>query len=506
MQYEKLDLTEIEELYTDKKICFGEWLKILSIPTLLVVVVLLGFFKIIAFKVESHTLILISIIYIIYLFFIKHNASIAVCKFETNFDILKLRIKEYLNDRIFKASNQLKSLASMDDFFENYKKRLRNDNFSSIASSIFPTLGILGTFISIALSMPDFSANETTAFEKEITILLGGIATAFYVSIYGIFLSIWWIFFEKSGISGFEEDIKELKKICNKYTWQEDELEMAKFEEEQNRHLELVNAVSKFGEDNFIKEFDRALKNRMLLFQELMEDERKIFKEVGDGLREAHQSHNINIKLHQNLLEEEKSISKNINNIALLLTNSVDLLSTLIDKLDKKERDLYQPIDSLHSSVKILDSNIKLENRKLAEQKERVGREIEALKALIMKYNENLTAQNRELLSTFEELNSHINNSSKSFIKAFETPAVENIRHIYSMLLKEFEELGEKIERIPKDFEKSIQKFDNNLDEKLRNSLELIDGELATIVTRLASLLKDIDESAKKISNALERR
>ena len=137
MQYEKLDLTEIEELYTDKKICFGEWLKILSIPTLLVVVVLLGFFKIIDFKVESHTLILISIIYIIYLFFIKHNASIAVCKFETNFDILKLRIKEYLNDRIFKASNQLKSLASMDDFFESYKKRLRNDNFSSIASSIF---------------------------------------------------------------------------------------------------------------------------------------------------------------------------------------------------------------------------------------------------------------------------------------------------------------------------------------------------------------------------------
>ena len=51
----------------------------------------------------------------------------------------------------------------------------------------FPTLGILGTFISIALSMPDFTSNNIVALDSEITKLLSGVGTAFYVSIYGIF-------------------------------------------------------------------------------------------------------------------------------------------------------------------------------------------------------------------------------------------------------------------------------------------------------------------------------
>ena len=81
--------------------------------------------------------------------------------------------------------------------FKDYTSNLRNTNFSSIASGIFPTLGILGTFISIAFSMPDFNFWNYKCFRKEISKLLGGVGTAFYVSIYGIFLSIWWTFLKK---------------------------------------------------------------------------------------------------------------------------------------------------------------------------------------------------------------------------------------------------------------------------------------------------------------------
>ncbi len=52
--------------------------------------------------------------------------------------------------------------------------------------------------------------------KAEITKLLGGVGTAFYVSIYGIFLSIWWTFFEKFGMSKFQQlsyKIKERYKI-----------------------------------------------------------------------------------------------------------------------------------------------------------------------------------------------------------------------------------------------------------------------------------------------------
>ncbi len=59
-----------------------------------------------------------------------------------------------------------------------------------MASSLFPLLGILGTFTAIAVSMPDFSISDTDTLDKQISILLSGIGTAFYASIFGIFLSL----------------------------------------------------------------------------------------------------------------------------------------------------------------------------------------------------------------------------------------------------------------------------------------------------------------------------
>ncbi len=47
-----------------------------------------------------------------------------------------------------------KSNANFDDFAYTYIKGARNENFASIGSAIFPMMGILGTFISIAFSMP----------------------------------------------------------------------------------------------------------------------------------------------------------------------------------------------------------------------------------------------------------------------------------------------------------------------------------------------------------------
>ncbi len=60
----------------------------------------------------------------------------------------------------------------------------------SVATSLFPMLGILGTFTAIAISMPDFSIDDMGSLDKQISILLSGIGTAFYASIFGIFLSI----------------------------------------------------------------------------------------------------------------------------------------------------------------------------------------------------------------------------------------------------------------------------------------------------------------------------
>jgi len=56
---------------------------------------------------------------------------------------------------------------------------IRKDNFVPVASSVFPMLGILGTFVAMAISMPNFSASSTDALDSEITVLLSGVGSAF---------------------------------------------------------------------------------------------------------------------------------------------------------------------------------------------------------------------------------------------------------------------------------------------------------------------------------------
>jgi len=58
----------------------------------------------------------------------------------------------------------------IEDFINDYYKSFRNDNFAVVATSLFPMLGILGTFTAIAISMPDFSIDDMGSLDKQISI------------------------------------------------------------------------------------------------------------------------------------------------------------------------------------------------------------------------------------------------------------------------------------------------------------------------------------------------
>ncbi len=129
------------------------------------------------------------------MFFVSHNAWYSFATFRNSINNVTEEIDKYLLTNELVIASKKKSFGNIEHFFDNHVKNIRNDNFANIAASIFPTLGILGTFTAIAISMPNFTVESKEALENEITILLSGVGTAFYASIYGIFLSIWWTFF-----------------------------------------------------------------------------------------------------------------------------------------------------------------------------------------------------------------------------------------------------------------------------------------------------------------------
>lgn len=372
---------------------------LLTIPTALFAIIVLCYLGQLPLKVEIHSVILIGFIYFIYLFFVKHNAYHVSCKFKTQHESMFFSLKDYVDSNLLTIDNTTKANGSVDDFLQDYTSNLRNTNFSSIASGIFPTLGILGTFISIALSMPDFSSGSTTALEQEISLLLGGVGTAFYVSIYGIFLSIWWTFFEKIGMSRFEHDTFLIKEETKSFFW---------------TRIDIESIHIKSNLDNFSK-----------------------MSEVFEKITSSDMMDNINL-----LIEKRVGLLDDILKKELLLSSKID------DNIDNNEK--------LSTMLKDMTLNMSTTIRSFEQQKDSYV----------------LSAQ--LLNNSIEKLNNHLDNLSS-----------DNLKAIYTNIIKSIETMKSDMEKIEWKFKQGLDEYDAKFTDKLQNSLESIDQQTVKIIEDL---------------------
>ena len=130
-------------------------------------------------------------------------------------------------------------------------------------------LGILGTFVAIALSMPDFTVKDTASLDREISLLLSGIGTAFYASIYGILLSLIWTYFEKRGIAKVDRQIYSLEKLYGKRVWKKSELIKHEHMQSELKDQKIVQTLKETFNMDFIKELnEQYLKNFTTIIHE----------------------------------------------------------------------------------------------------------------------------------------------------------------------------------------------------------------------------------------------
>jgi len=325
--------------------CFPNFLVILSLPFLLFCAAIGAYLGYIPLKVEAHTLVILGFIFFVFIFFIRHNANYAACGFRNQFYDIGEKLQEYLNQNLLSINNQKKSLSNIDEFLQKYIDGFRNDNFSSIATTVFPMLGILGTFISIAISMPDFSVQSTTALDHEISVLLSGVGTAFYASIYGIFLSLWWMFFEKRGVSKISRTLEYIKTLYSKYVWSQNELDRYHY---QNRQIENENLVTALKEiftadkvrvlnEEYLSNFKEIIQTTSSSFSDITKDMNLAASKLSETLSNVQYSSEA-LSATQNLDETIKAFSE--------ATKSLDTTISSVDKkLSKGVENSFEKID-----------------------------------------------------------------------------------------------------------------------------------------------------------------
>ncbi len=320
-----------------------------------------------------------------------------------------------------------KANASFDNFVKEFSQRLRNENFSSVAAGIFPTLGILGTFISIALSMPDFSSKTSAVLEQEISLLLGGVGTAFYVSIYGIFLSIWWIFYEKAGVSRFEHTVAKMKEATRHQFWDKEEIEQTYFQKSMENYEKLNTVFNHIGSSELIESLNTTLHQRLELFDSIIRHEKEASQKATDHLQSVIEESEKAVIARDKMLRSSESITEQLQHFSKQISESVEMLSTVNEKLESKER---------------------------------------ILRELTLTLNDNV-----------ETLNRALHNISS-----------ENVQELYKAIVKNIETMKHDTDRIGWTFNQHLNDFDEKYVERLKISLEMIDGETAKIVRQLSQL------------------
>lgn len=353
---------------------FLVYLKIIFIPCLIYALALLAYFGRIDFKVEFATLVLMGVILFIALMLAKHNAEYASSVFEQQKDEFKQALKNYIMRNFLKVGKETKSNASFDDFANAYVAGFRNENFASVAPTLFATLGILGTFISIALFIPNFNVSDLDSLEREISQFLSGIGNAFYVAVYGILLSLWWVFFEKFGRSKIQRLLYRQKNSTNGFFWTKEELEQRYFTQGL-AHFDKIGVIfEQVSNEDFFKELNHSIERKFGLFQEMLSVEEKAIH-----LSSEH------IKQNMNELHRAQKNQKDLSRVYLEMTDSISSLQHNLKDISARLSEQYNHLLNISNErVAHLDKTLVALDEKIENFKRSFG------------YYQDLMLQNQE--------------------------------------------------------------------------------------------------------------
>ncbi len=367
--------------------CLSHSFVIVFLPLLFLVGLLLGYLGLVPLKVELHTLFIIAFIFVVFLFFVRHNANYAACHMRGSFVSMEESLQSELKANALTIMGKTKSTLHVNDFIAAYYKDIRNDNFSRVAPSVFPMLGILGTFIAIAISMPDFTVKDLTALDREISVLLSGIGTAFYASIYGIALSLIWTYFEKRGNTKVDKNIYDLEKLYDSHVWKKAELIKHEHMQSELKDQEIIQTLKETFNMDFIKELnEQYLKNYTAIinsttdsFSQLSENIREStseLRETLDRMHDRHESVNAVVTIKENI----EGFNSNAKNLQKSMERFDGTVEHTFDKIDLEMAEIVEKLSTfaviISKQNQMILENIASQKEDKAQEEDRVKKDV----------------------------------------------------------------------------------------------------------------------------------
>lgn len=504
-----------------------------SIP--LLVVIGLFLYSFIVSNLHIATPFFILIIYLSFLMlFIGHNAYLI----NPDLKDLKKRIEQYIIKNTYVYSKKEKAIGDLDIFEEEEYEKYRNDTVAKLAPSVFPILGIFFTFASIALFMPEFTSKNADSLNTEITELLQGVGTAFYASMYGLGMLLWWQFWEQKGMNNIESKIKE---VITEYTskfWTNEELELIKLKQQDGLENSLKSSIQAALSPEFINQLNEQLTSQLSNLSKIISTETDIHKNllvqfdkftVFQGQLMDRQellvgSYDLILTNNKNIVnEQEKNLEQigKVNNTIYekltILFNRFDNSTDKLDLFSNKSEQLLESFNTLKirldetmynfDSVVALTDNMEQLTNKIEDS----NKNYDSILNETSNTFKEIVNQNNQIKELFSDKIDLINNNSSSLVE--HSKSLNNI--IEKIDLEGFTtnmiNISNQVEQVKKSFsvasselKESINLFNDNIVDKVKEVFKTIDIENAEVLDRLLGGFRDIQKHTNKFEDSIE--
>ena len=510
---------------------FFSWLNI--VPFLISISLFVYAFY--ASNIHLATPIFILVIYLSFLFiFLNHSAYLI----EPSFKNLKNTINQYIFRNSYKYNGKEKAIGNIDKFIEDEYEEFRNDSIAKLAPSVFPILGIFFTFASIALFMPDFSSKNADGLNNEITDLLQGVGTAFYASMYGLFMLLWWQYFEQRGMDKILEKLLSLRKQFEHNFWSKEEIELIKLQQQKGLENSFENSIKTALSPEFVNKLNDKLTgqlenlsriistetdihknlleqfNKLTIFQsELMSRQEKLI-ETHDGILKN--NHDL-IEKQQDGLKHFEQINKTIyENLSKLFT-SLDISIEKLEVFSSKSESLVSSFNSVEESIKESKYNIDAVSS-LTDSLEQLTNKIEDMNesynSIVTTINESfkeIVSQNSQVKEIFADKVDLISKSSSSLVEyskslslSIDKIDLEKFSSNMQSVNKNIDEIKITFGKTSTELKESIQLFNDNITDKIKEVFKTIDVENSQVLDRLLSGFKDVQKYNAKFEDSVD--
>lgn len=348
-------------------------------------------------------------------------------------------------------------------------------SWMDMGAGMFVSIGVLGTFIGLSAGLSDLNVGDTDSLRAGIGSLLDGMKVAFYTSVFGVFLSLVWTFFDR--VLGHKLDLE--------IDWHAERLDYLLSTEDEELFLNRLEKISRKQADHLKTLLTDAMEKAMQPMVAQMQHSNGQVQEAFSLLSNQFENMNKGIDSQSKLIESQ---------IEMTQRNSVDMTDRLVDQITGGTEQSITQFSQLINDTKSMQDNMMNTLNQVVDsfsfmqkQQSETSEKTENIFARFEKISQELETMG----GSYHQASSYMNNLSEQ-IQVIQQLTLQQLP-VQEDVLKSNQMLAQKYEHVTQGF--------NEFSDKAESKYEELISKLISISTEMSTNYRGISDG---FTNTLE--